>query len=132
MYEFMDKLIHIVMPRLREWPGMNPIREKSGVKLTLDQSAVGYFPDIEPFFDMYPNLFDVDISIYTTGRDVREDTALLSALGMPFLEETEMPKEKEDNVDPNDPFASFKKEKMMARGKKVLPPVQGSLVRRKA
>jgi ribosomal protein L5 len=63
MYYFLDKLVQTVLPRIREWEGVNPIGDgKGSLELTLPASVVGTFPDIEPHFDMFPRLFDTKVS----------------------------------------------------------------------
>lgn len=85
MHEFMDKMVHCVLPRIREFKGFNPKGNgKGSISLTLPSSSVGYFPDIEPHFDMFPRLFDVDVLIQTTAQTDREMLLLLSGLQVPF------------------------------------------------
>ncbi|KAI8826169.1 ribosomal protein L5 domain-containing protein [Fimicolochytrium jonesii] len=111
MYEFLDKLTQTVLPRLREWNGINPVGDDNGsITLRLPGPAVGYFPDIEPHFDMYPKLFDTDIVVQTTGKSDWETVMCLSGFQIPFLEERVVAKEKEE-ADSNDPWAKFRKPK---------------------
>ncbi|KAJ1679607.1 ribosomal protein [Spiromyces aspiralis] len=87
MYEFLDKLIEIVLPRLKEWNGLT-MRAGDGmgnVTLGFEPTALGLFPEIEPIYDMFPLITGFDVSIYTSA--VRNPTGrlLLSGFGLPFL-----------------------------------------------
>ncbi|KAJ3323185.1 hypothetical protein HDU76_013719 [Blyttiomyces sp. JEL0837] len=106
-YEFLDKLTQIVLPKLREWKGVIPQGDGHGnIRLTIPESAVGGFPDIEPHFDMYPKLFDVDVTISTTAGTDEKAVLFLSGFQMPFTEKPEVVVVEEVNTDP---WAKFKK-----------------------
>ena len=110
MYEFLDKMIQIVLPRMREFQGYNPVTSGKGiVKIQLPETAMGYFPDIEPVFDMYPRLFETEVTIETTGQSEKETILLLSGFQLPFLEQKVIEQIKE--VTEHDPWAKFKKAK---------------------
>ncbi|KAJ3011472.1 hypothetical protein HKX48_006829 [Thoreauomyces humboldtii] len=111
MYEFLDKLTQCVLPRLREWEGLNPVGDtKGGITLTLPETAIGYFPDVEPHFEMYPRLFETDVVIQTTAKSDWETVLCLSGFQIPFLPERVIAKVVEE-VDVNDPWAKFRKPK---------------------
>ncbi|TQV92165.1 ribosomal L5P family protein [Cordyceps javanica] len=87
-YEFVDKLVTLVLPKIKEWPG---VKGSSGDRagnlgLGLDPEYMSYFPELEYNFDMYPpNLMPgCDIIIQTTGTSDRQGRLLLEALGFPF------------------------------------------------
>ncbi|KAI9357937.1 ribosomal protein L5 domain-containing protein [Zopfochytrium polystomum] len=113
-YEFLDKLIHVVLPRLREWSGVKvelkrPFRAtvQSGViRFKIPEAAVGAFPDIEPHFDMYPRLFDLEVSIHTSAGNRRHAALLLSGMQMP-IEVVETAKA--EKAKSTDPFAMFRR-----------------------
>ncbi|KAJ3163110.1 hypothetical protein HDU86_002279 [Geranomyces michiganensis] len=112
MYEFLDKLTQCVLPRLREWPGVNPVGDGRGsLTLSLPDTAIGYFPDVEPHFDMFPKLFATDVVVETTGKDDWEAVLCLSGFQMPFLAERVVAQVDEDVADENDPWAKFRKPK---------------------
>lgn len=97
--------------------------------LDLDKSSMGFFPDIEPYFDMYPRLFDTSITFYTSGRDAREDALILSGLGFPIRSDPQIEVKVDESLsvfDPNDPYASFKKVE-----KKEKLPIVGTPIRKK-
>ncbi|KAI9207849.1 ribosomal protein L5 domain-containing protein [Polychytrium aggregatum] len=111
MYEFVDKLNQCVLPRLREWEGINPVGNNLGaLKLELPESAMGYFPDIEPHFDMFPRMFKTEITFFTTARNDRETMLLLSGFQLPFLDKPIVQLE-ETSDDNSDPWAKFYKTK---------------------
>ncbi|TPX71756.1 hypothetical protein SpCBS45565_g00813 [Spizellomyces sp. 'palustris'] len=111
MYEFLDKMTQCVLPRLREWDGVNPVGDDNGsITLSLPSTAIGYFPDIEPHFDMYPRLFDTEVVIQTTGKSDWETVLCLSGFQVPFLEKRVVAQE-EEVEDANDPWAKFRKPK---------------------
>ncbi|XJO78745.1 hypothetical protein BDV3_003139 [Batrachochytrium dendrobatidis] len=88
MYGFIDKLTQCVLPRMREFKGISPIGNDQGMmKLVLPETAVGYFPDIEPHFDQYPRMFETDVMMYTTGKNDWEAALCLSGFQIPFMEE---------------------------------------------
>ena len=107
MFTFLDKMTQCVLPRLREWNGINPSGNDQGaIAFTLPSSSIGYFPDIEPHFDSYPRLFDVDVLIYTTARSDRETILCLSGLQLPFKPQMEQVKLKHTE----DPWTKYTKE----------------------
>jgi ribosomal protein L5 len=53
MWVWLDRLKETVLPRVREWTGVDPLAVSNGaVTIILPDSVVGYFSDIEPHFDM--------------------------------------------------------------------------------
>ncbi|KAJ3043407.1 hypothetical protein HDV00_005105 [Rhizophlyctis rosea] len=109
MFEFLDKLAQCVLPRIREWEGVNPVGDGRGsISFTLPDTAMGYFPDIEPHFDSFPRLFDTEVIIKTTGRDDWETALCLSGFQIPFLEERVVDVEEVQEGDPNDPWAALR------------------------
>lgn len=96
-----------VLPRIREWKGINPVGDSRGsLSITLPASVIGTFPDIEPHFDSFPRLFDTEIIFRTSGKTDRETCMLLSGFQLPFLDEPVIEKV-EANVS-NDPWAAIK------------------------
>lgn len=95
---------------MREWSGVEAVGDDSGaLAIVLPKSAVGYFPDIEPHFDAFPKLFDIDVLIHTTAKSDWETAMCLSAFQIPFKEKrvVEVTKAEESS----DPWARFKKPK---------------------
>ncbi|KAJ1920230.1 ribosomal protein [Mycoemilia scoparia] len=87
MYEFLDKLIEVVLPRLKEWNGllMNAGDGQGNISLGFEPTALGLFPEIEVAYDMFPLITGFEVHIHTTA--VRNPTGrlLLSGFGIPFL-----------------------------------------------
>jgi large subunit ribosomal protein L5 len=88
MYHFLAKLIEIVMPRIKEWPGVSGRAgdETGNITLGLTPEEFALFPEIEANYDMYPPQMipGCHITIITSAVRSREGRMLLSAFGVPF------------------------------------------------
>lgn len=84
MYSFLERLIHLALPRIRDFRGINPkgFDGRGNYSLGLKEQLI--FPEIE--YDKIDKIRGMDIAIITTARSDREGLALLKALGMPFRE----------------------------------------------
>jgi len=82
MYAFLDRLINLALPRIRDFQGMNPksFDGHGNYSLGLDEQLM--FPEID--YDKIDQIRGMDISIITTAKNDEEGIALLSAFGMPF------------------------------------------------
>ncbi len=82
MYGFLDRLIHLALPRVRDFQGINPKSfDKSGnYSLGLEEQLM--FPEIE--YDKIDQVRGMDISIITTAKKQEEGLALLKEFGLPF------------------------------------------------
>ena len=82
MYTFLTKLIHIVLPRIRDFRGISPngFDGRGNYNLGLKEQLI--FPEIS--YDDVTQLRGLDISIVTTAKTDEEAHALLKAFGMPF------------------------------------------------
>jgi large subunit ribosomal protein L5 len=82
MYNFLTKLIHIVLPRIRDFRGINPnsFDGRGNYNLGLKEQLI--FPEIS--YDSVTQIRGLDISIVTTAKTDEEARALLKAFGMPF------------------------------------------------
>jgi len=82
MYNFLTKLIHIVLPRIRDFRGINPnsFDGRGNYNLGLKEQLI--FPEIS--YDDVTQIRGLDISIVTTAKTDEEARALLKAFGMPF------------------------------------------------
>ena len=122
MYYFLDKLVQCVLPRIREWQGVNPVGDgKGSISLNLPAQVVGTFPDIEPHFDMFPRLFDVKVDLHTTGQSDQETILLLSGFQIPFLDKPVV-----DEVEvkkSNDPWELIKKAKTREERKRLFQEI---------
>jgi len=82
MYYFLDKLINIALPRLRDFQGISPEAFDGRGNYTLGLREQLVFPEID--YDKVDKLRGMEVSIVTTARTDQEGRRLLSLLGMPF------------------------------------------------
>jgi large subunit ribosomal protein L5 len=82
MYAFLDRLVNLALPRIRDFQGMNPksFDGNGNYSLGLDEQLM--FPEID--YDKIDQIRGMDISIITTAQNDAEGLALLKAFGMPF------------------------------------------------
>ncbi len=82
MYEFLDRLINIAMPRIRDFRGINPkgFDGRGNFNLGLKEQLI--FPEID--YDKIDKVRGMTISITTTAKTDDEARLLLKELGMPF------------------------------------------------
>ena len=82
MYIFLTKLIHIILPRIRDFRGIKPngFDGRGNYNLGLKEQLI--FPEI--LYDDVTQIRGLDISIVTTARTDEEAYALLKSFGMPF------------------------------------------------
>ena len=82
MYTFLTKLIHIVLPRIRDFRGITPhgFDGRGNYNLGLKEQLI--FPEIS--YDDVTQMRGLDISFVTTAKTDEEALALLKAYGMPF------------------------------------------------
>lgn len=109
MFLFVDKMTQCVLPRISDWKGVHPRGGDNGsLTLELSAAAIGYFPDIEPHFDMFPRLFDTTVVFETTGSTDLEAQMLLSAFQIPIMQESDIEKEPEAAPEEDDKYAQIK------------------------
>jgi large subunit ribosomal protein L5 len=82
MYTFLTKLIHIDLPRIRDFRGISPNSFDGRGNYTLGLKEQLLFPEIS--YDSVSELKGFDISIVTTAKTDEEARALLKGFGMPF------------------------------------------------
>lgn len=82
MYEFLDRLIHIAIPRIRDFRGMNARAFDGRGNYNLGVREQIIFPEIE--YDKVDAIRGLDIAITTTARNDAEGRALLEAFGFPL------------------------------------------------
>ena len=82
MYQFLDKLVSVALPRVRDFHGVNPNAFDGRGNYTLGVKEQLIFPEIN--FDKVKKVRGMDIVIVTTAKTDEEGRALLSMLGMPF------------------------------------------------
>jgi len=82
MYEFLDRLLNAVLPRIRDFRGVSPDSFDGRGNYTLGVREQLIFPEID--FAKVDKVRGMNISIVTTARTDEEGRALLRQLGMPF------------------------------------------------
>ena len=82
MYDFLDRLVTISIPRIRDFRGLNPKSFDAQGNYSMGIKEQIIFPEIE--YDKINVLRGMDITITITTKDVDESRALLSALKFPF------------------------------------------------
>ena len=87
MWEFLDRLIALVLPRVRDFRGLNPRSFDGRGNYSLGLTEQMVFPEIDP--DSVTNTQGMNITLVTTARADEEGRELLRELGMPFQKEDE-------------------------------------------
>ena len=82
MYEFLDRLINLALPRVRDFRGMSPKSFDGRGNYTLGLKEQTIFPEID--YSRTDNVKGMNITIVTTARNDSEALALLRGMGMPF------------------------------------------------
>ena len=82
MYEFLDRLMNVGLPRIRDFRGVSPKAFDGRGNYTLGLKEQLTFPEIK--YDDVASIHGMDITIVTSARRNDEAKALLSNLGMPF------------------------------------------------
>lgn len=82
MYAFIGRLIHLALPRIRDFRGISPKSFDGRGNYSLGVKEQLIFPEIE--YDSIDQIRGMDISIITTAKTDEEGRALLRELGMPF------------------------------------------------
>ncbi len=84
MYAFLDRLIGLALPRIRDFRGVSPKSFDGRGNYTLGIREQLLFPEID--YDNIDQIRGMDISIVTTAKTDEEGRALLREMGMPFRE----------------------------------------------
>jgi len=82
MFEFLDRLVNVALPRVRDFRGVNPksFDGRGNYNLGIKEHII--FPEIN--FDKVSRVFGMDITFVTSASNDEDGRALLSLLGMPF------------------------------------------------
>lgn len=85
MYEFFDKLVNAVLPRMREFQGvpLNSFDGRGNYSLGLKEQSI--FPEVE--YDKIDKVRGLGVSLVTTAKTSEEGRRLLELLGMPFAKD---------------------------------------------
>ena len=82
MWEFLDRLVSIALPRIRDFRGLNPRSFDGRGNYSLGIREQIIFPEID--YDSIPAVRGLDVAITTTAENDDQGMALLRALGLPF------------------------------------------------
>ncbi|MGH9612548.1 MAG: 50S ribosomal protein L5, partial [Bryobacteraceae bacterium] len=82
MYEFLDRLMNVALPRVRDFRGVSPKSFDGRGNYTIGMKDQLIFPEID--YNKVEKLKGMNISITTTARTDQEGLALLKQMGMPF------------------------------------------------
>ena len=82
MYDFLDRLVTVSIPRIRDFRGLNPKSFDGQGNYSMGVKEQIIFPEIE--YDKIDKLRGMDITITTTAKTAEESRALLSAFKFPF------------------------------------------------
>lgn len=82
MYDFLDRLVTVSIPRIRDFRGLNPKSFDGQGNYSMGVKEQIIFPEIE--YDKIDKLRGMDITITTTAKTAEESLALLSAFKFPF------------------------------------------------
>ncbi len=82
MYEFLDRLVNIALPRVRDFRGLNPQSFDGRGNYSLGIKEHIIFPEID--YDKAADVWGMDITVCTTARNDSEARALLTAFNFPF------------------------------------------------
>src|SRR5580693_1326150 len=84
MYEFLERLIKMALPRIRDFRGISPRAFDGNGNYTLGVPDQSIFPEVE--LDKIKRNIGFDVTIVTTAKTNAEAKSLLSELGMPFTD----------------------------------------------
>jgi len=82
MYEFLDRLINVALPRVRDFKGVSPKAFDGRGNYTLGIREQVIFPEIN--YDQVEKVKGLNVSIVTNARNDEQGRALLRHFGMPF------------------------------------------------
>ncbi|GAC1383544.1 MAG: 50S ribosomal protein L5 [Ktedonobacteraceae bacterium] len=82
MYQFLDKLVNVALPRIRDFQGISPDAFDGRGNYTLGLREQLVFPEID--YDKVDKVRGMEVSIVTTARTDEEGRRLLKLMGMPF------------------------------------------------
>jgi large subunit ribosomal protein L5 len=85
MFEFLDRLINVALPRVRDFRGTNPKSFDGRGNYTMGVTEQIIFPEID--LDKIPRITGMDITFVTSAKTDAEALELLSLLGIPFKQD---------------------------------------------
>ena len=88
MYEFLDRLVSVSLPRVRDFKGINDKSFDGRGNYTIGIKEHTVFPEID--VDKITRIFGMDVTFVTTAKTDQEAYELLKAFGMPFVKRQEV------------------------------------------
>jgi large subunit ribosomal protein L5 len=85
MFEFLDRLINVALPRVRDFRGINPKSFDGRGNYTMGVTEQIIFPEID--LDKIPRITGMDITFVTSAKTDAEALELLTLLGLPFKQD---------------------------------------------
>ncbi len=82
MYDFVEKIINVVLPRVRDFQGLSPKLIDQNGNLTIGFKEISVFPEINP--EIVSNLHGLEMTIVSNAKTRDANVQLLTALGFPF------------------------------------------------
>jgi len=82
MYDFIDKIISIVLPRVRDFHGLNPFSVDKGGNLTIGFEEHLIFPEIKP--EEIETQHGLEVTLTTNAKSSEEGLQLFTLMGFPF------------------------------------------------
>jgi large subunit ribosomal protein L5 len=82
MWEFLDRLMNVALPRVKDFRGVNPNAFDGHGNYSLGLTEQIIFPEID--FDKIEKIMGLNIAIVTTAKNDKEAKSLLAKMGMPF------------------------------------------------
>ncbi len=86
MYEFVDRLVNIALPRIKDFQGLNTKGFDKFGNYSFGIKEHIIFPEIN--FDKVDRIRGMDITLVTSGKDIKTTYALLKAMNFPFIKKT--------------------------------------------
>ncbi len=108
MYEFLDRLINIALPRVRDFRGLNQRSFDGNGNYSIGVKEQIIFPEID--YDNVDKIRGLDISITTTARNDEEALALLQAFNFPIKEKSVQELEEPVEAAEEEPFEAAEEE----------------------
>ena len=85
MYEFLDRMVNVALPRIRDFKGVSPKSFDGRGNYTLGVTEQVIFPEVS--YEKVQSTHGIDITIVTTAKSDNEARGLLQALGIPFAKQ---------------------------------------------
>jgi large subunit ribosomal protein L5 len=86
MYDFIDRLVNVALPRSRDFRGIDPKNFDKGGNLNMGIKEHSIFPEIQ--YETLKDIFGIEITVVTNMRDREQGIKLLKELGFPIKEKS--------------------------------------------